>query len=71
MSCSFLPAQKNIPKEILVSLCFMLHPTILKQQQQKEKTKHTEGGNSLRAQSHHKSKFRIGQSSFISRGKTY
>ena len=47
MSCSFLPAQKNIQKEILVPVCFMLHSTIVKQQQQKEKTKYTEGGDSV------------------------
>ena len=36
------PRQKNIQKKILVSVCFMLHLTILKQQQ-KDKTNYTEG----------------------------
>ena len=36
------PRQKNIQKKILVSVCFMLHSTILKQQQ-KDKTNYTEG----------------------------
>ena len=35
------PRQKNIQKKILVSVCFMLHSTILKQQ--KDKTNYTEG----------------------------
>ena len=46
MSCSVLPAKKNIQKKILVPDCFMLHSTILKQQQ-KDKTKYTDGGNSV------------------------
>ena len=46
MSCSFLPAKKNIQNKILVPVCFMLHSTILKQQQ-KDKTKYTEGMDSV------------------------
>ena len=46
MSCSFLPAKKNIQNKTLIPVCFMLHSTILKQQQ-KDKTKYTEGGDSV------------------------
>ena len=46
MSCSFLPAKKNIQKKILFPVYFMLHSTILKQQQ-KDKKKYTEGRDSV------------------------
>ena len=46
MSCSFIPAKKDVQKEILVPVCFMLHSTIEKQQQQKDKT-YTERGDSV------------------------
>ena len=46
MSRSFLPAKKNIQNKILVPVCFMLHSTILKQQQE-DKTKYSEGRDSV------------------------
>ena len=46
MSCSFLPAKKNIQKKILAPVCFALHSTV-KKNNNKDETKYTEGSDTV------------------------